>query len=59
MEWAYWWNGHLAGTGILLWNEHLGGMGILVERASCPLSIFSGRQDAHPNPINCLIQQRP
>ncbi|WP_424101334.1 hypothetical protein [Moorena producens] len=44
---------------IVLWNGHLGGMGILVERASCPLSIISGGQDAHPTHINSKIQQCP
>ncbi|NER88844.1 hypothetical protein [Moorena sp. SIO3A2] len=36
----------------VLWNGHLA-----VEWASCPLSIFSGGQDAHPTHIHPKIQQ--
>ncbi|NEO75051.1 hypothetical protein [Moorena sp. SIO4G3] len=41
VERASCWNGDVGGTVIWPWNGHLAGTGMLVARASCPLSIFS------------------
>ncbi|NEP52149.1 MAG: hypothetical protein F6K65_26470 [Moorea sp. SIO3C2] len=62
MEWACWWNGHLACSldcRACWWNGHVGGMGMLVEWASCLFLRLSGRQDAHLTPIHGKIQQLP